>query len=587
MPLEKDDIRNGSFKEPTIVGYNRLEGIPRSSDYRKSVKAEVHDALWTLCRQWQMGEFDAEDTGSAIKTNIVTQQYSMNQLSGKNTSTYPYENFTPPLEMAVERERVLPDLMVRIESGKLLKEILIKHGLTNEMQQFVTQFNLGLIEKNVNAKIATPEEVILFNQIKSDPVLIQLFDSLKFRVIDGYAVYSLFNEKPNTNYTTWISIKFTNPNVDKAVRDFTLQYKAIYESDGIGAWKTESLNYNFSLQDQTSGLVLSAQEYSNGNLDWYDFDIKQMPLNKGVPVKNTFIPASVTYPGMPKARWWEMEESTVNFGKINVTKPDLLSLLLIDFALIYGNDWLIIPYPMEVNKVCEIKGILVTDVFGYHTYIPPVSDDATIKTDKTKSWEKWSLFQQSIVDSADKKPLFYLAPSLLKAIEQEPLEKISLFRDEMANMVWAFENIIPGALGKGEKGYEIHLRESFETDSQTTPPRQDSPMKYVLGSEVPFYQIPLIPVNVPNVTPVQMRLQRGRMRIQDGSTARGVLLNENDPQGRLFIREEEVPRSGVNVIRRWQRTRWINGVICQWIGREKETGKGEGTSGLQFDQAVY
>ncbi len=52
----------------------------------------------------------------------------------------------------------------------------------------------------------------------------------------------------------------------------------------------------------------------------------------------------------------------------------------------------------------------------------------------------------------------------------------------------------------------------------------------------------------------------------------------------FFIFEEEVPRSGVIVRRSFQRARWLNGKTCLWIGRSKETGKGEGWSNLKFDQ---
>jgi hypothetical protein len=53
-----------------------------------------------------------------------------------------------------------------------------------------------------------------------------------------------------------------------------------------------------------------------------------------------------------------------------------------------------------------------------------------------------------------------------------------------------------------------------------------------------------------------------------------------------FVNEEEVPRSGVSVQRAFQRTRWLNGKSFLWIGRFKETGKGEGWSNLRFDQIV-
>jgi hypothetical protein len=47
--------------------------------------------------------------------------------------------------------------------------------------------------------------------------------------------------------------------------------------------------------------------------------------------------------------------------------------------------------------------------------------------------------------------------------------------------------------------------------------------------------------------------------------------------------EEEVPREGVRVTRNYQYTRWFDGSTHLWIGRRKQIGRGEGSSGLGFD----
>jgi len=43
---------------------------------------------------------------------------------------------------------------------------------------------------------------------------------------------------------------------------------------------------------------------------------------------------------------------------------------------------------------------------------------------------------------------------------------------------------------------------------------------------------------------------------------------------------------GVRVTQSCQRTRWRDGRVWLWLGMRKQTGRGEGTSGLVFDQAV-
>jgi hypothetical protein len=53
-----------------------------------------------------------------------------------------------------------------------------------------------------------------------------------------------------------------------------------------------------------------------------------------------------------------------------------------------------------------------------------------------------------------------------------------------------------------------------------------------------------------------------------------------------FINEEEIPRAGKIVTRAYQRGRWMGGATLTWIGRRVTTGRGEGSSGLAFDQVV-
>lgn len=58
-----------------------------------------------------------------------------------------------------------------------------------------------------------------------------------------------------------------------------------------------------------------------------------------------------------------------------------------------------------------------------------------------------------------------------------------------------------------------------------------------------------------------------------------------EPQRELLLYEEEVPREGARVTRTYQYARWIDGSTHLWVGRRKEPGRGEGSSGLQFDVA--
>jgi hypothetical protein len=51
----------------------------------------------------------------------------------------------------------------------------------------------------------------------------------------------------------------------------------------------------------------------------------------------------------------------------------------------------------------------------------------------------------------------------------------------------------------------------------------------------------------------------------------------------VVLHEEEVPRSGVSLLRTHQLVRWHDGSAHRWIGRRKLPGGGEAASGLRFD----
>ena len=58
------------FNTPVISNRNRLEGVPRTEDFDRGLRAEIHDPLWMLSRQWQMGEFEGEDRGAAVTVQV-------------------------------------------------------------------------------------------------------------------------------------------------------------------------------------------------------------------------------------------------------------------------------------------------------------------------------------------------------------------------------------------------------------------------------------------------------------------------------------------------------------------------------------
>jgi hypothetical protein len=58
------------------------------------------------------------------------------------------------------------------------------------------------------------------------------------------------------------------------------------------------------------------------------------------------------------------------------------------------------------------------------------------------------------------------------------------------------------------------------------------------------------------------------------------------PATPYYVAEEEVERAGTIIETRWQRCRWRRGRVVTWLGHERTTGRGEGSSGLAFDKVL-
>src|SRR5438067_12891163 len=91
------------YRDPSINAYNRLEPRARTEDFARSLRAEIRDPLWLLTRQWQMGELEAEDGGSAIDARLLTTQAHVDRIALRGAAGHSYDE-SIPIETVAERE---------------------------------------------------------------------------------------------------------------------------------------------------------------------------------------------------------------------------------------------------------------------------------------------------------------------------------------------------------------------------------------------------------------------------------------------------------------------------------------------------
>jgi hypothetical protein len=558
------------YREPSITAYNRLEPRARTEDFTRSLRAEVRDPLWMLTRQWQLGELQAEDAGTAVDARLMTAHTHVDRVALKDAGGRAYDE-NLPLETMVERETIPFTHALRVQVGQYFFKVLDPGLRAAYEAQFLQDYAF---------------EPALDESFRGQVEGLNLYVATRARAIDGKKL--LDDPSPNVAQADAAGVGAA---VDKVKQWLARQY-AQPVSAAESAWEPERLTYRFRVaapKGPDAQHVLDASRYHEGRVDWYSFDLDPaaQPLTTDAPDPApvpppekpiSFIPTAASFKGMPNPRFWEMENRQINLGKLDAKTTDHLLLLFAELALVYGNDWFVVPYTMPVNSLCEVRGLVVTDVFGDRTVVEAAGEG------QDNDWQRWSMFSLSNKGEIGKyNRQFFLPAALTQSLESEPLEQVNYLRDEMANMVWAVEERIPDATGRGINGHD-----AADKTGILPPPIAASPAKirYLLGTSVPENWIPFLPVHQPGSVQ-QIRFQRASMPKLGNPPAevihaKGILLNEAPPP--YYIEEEEIPSSGTLVRRSYQRTRWYGGRTYVWIGRHRETGRGQGASNLRFDQ---
>ena len=66
----------------------RLEPVNHSNSIEEGLKTCVKDPLWLLGRQWQTGEFEAQNGGIPVRTELKYSNKSVNRIKNDYKSEY-------------------------------------------------------------------------------------------------------------------------------------------------------------------------------------------------------------------------------------------------------------------------------------------------------------------------------------------------------------------------------------------------------------------------------------------------------------------------------------------------------------------
>jgi len=583
------DIRTALSERlfPTVALWNRLEGRPRTTEFDRALRAEVRDPLWMLARQLQFGEFQGEDAGSP-----VTATY---HLTSAAPGLYRPQDATPgavpprlPLEAVAESRPVPftigPDQVsfdLRVAMGRHWTKLLSPPPLVGK---FLARWPIRLPDPASEADA----------QLVAHPDVWATMQAFAGRVMDGYELY-LHIKAGGHPYDGISNVPPPQKaDLDKLAPKFVAWFEDLIAQPATPvSFDPARLEHRFALglPGGSAETVLAAPEYPGGGLDWHSFSGGRPPLGTtGSPstVTRTVVPGPVSYPGMPNPRWWTFEDGNVDIGAVTAASTDLVRLMLMEFALVYGGDWLMMPCDVADGALSRIDGLMITDDFGQRFWIEPAGSGPG------DTWQRWSMFA---VDGA---PGLYVPASAASPLQGPPVEDALLVRDENANMVWGIERTVWTANGMPLPGAEA-ARETLAFRDRLRPPPEPvvpiASIAYEAMTTVPENWIPFIPAHVSGDTR-QIQLQRGAMpRVLTGGRVdppvkvrpRTTLLRpglDTTPVQSYVVHEEEVSKAGTRLDLAFKRARWYDGRVVVWLGVNRSTGRGEANSGLDWDVLV-
>ena len=562
--------------------WDRLEGRGRTEDLRGGIEARIADPLWMLARQWQVGEFIGDDAADPVAFHIDYETSPLDTYretvrgEGRPLADRPLEydvEAAPPPRHGGAR------LSAIVSLGHRLRRMLEREGHVDVAAGIAEAFPVpaGILDDVVQLGER--------GQAVADLVAARAFD-----------VYALAIAPPAILRRGVEDLGSEDPDgAIGVIQQWQRLALARYPVSLTDAWKPETMDHTFFVSAPSATdtpVTLASRGFEGGHLDWFSFDAvsgshHDLVAEDEVQTFST-IPTELAFAGKPASRWWEFEEGAVQFGDIAAGPTDLARMLVADFATVYSDDWFLVPLVLPVGSLSRVKEVRVVDSFGGRVRVTSAAA-ADKRPPLGRSWSMFELHGDTSVKHG-KNPLLLLPPAVVASQHGPVLERVELIRDEGANLAWAIERLVEGPLGRA-----VDRRDSWRA---ATPPNsepehrapqnpeeyRDAMWAYDIEKPAPPYWIPLMPERIRDDAP-DIRFRRGQVASWEALEPRlvgpkGELLTPHAP---LWIREEEVPRGGVTLERRWQMTRWHDGSVHLWLQRRKQPGRGERSSSLAWD----
>ena len=283
------------------------------------------------------------------------------------------------------------------------------------------------------------------------------------------------------------------------------------------------------------------------------------------------IPVPLTYPGMPAHRYWEIEDGRVDFGAIQAGSTDIVRMLLTDFALVYGEDWFLVP----IERAGRLGRADHVDGGSRHvrrSSAPSPRRSARSRRRRSTGSGRCTARPPPRAPALGLDVLF-VPPSLADDARAGRRSR----RWPSSATRWPTWCGPSNARCRAPLGTPIdRYRTSQPASAVHGAGRRDAARRRRGG-------LPVGHAGAGQLVPVPGPADAGRRRHHPRAIGRAATRRGPSPASRASSRTRRSRRGGLVVQRAWQFARWTGGQPVLWFGRRVTSGRGEGSSGLRWD----
>jgi hypothetical protein len=514
----------------TIPTYIRLEPRPDECNLEAGFAAAIHDPVWFLARQWQMGEHQGENASSPTWINYGLSSRTIQSADPR------FDPVVIPAEAIVESE--IDDWWT---TGRRVR--------------------IGRRFTNHPSVVGNPA-LLFFNPPPP---------------------YEQFHSQPD-GLIIW------QQRVSLGITD--VEFGTEIPSDSIPAWDSAHLLYQQNERNAftTDQQRLTVQRHRGGRLDWHSVDATTMAAPAApVPEAREAIPTALNYPGAPNARWWQIEDAEVDLGGYAPDSAHTPTALLTELIFSHSDDWFLFPVLAHAGRVVAIESMEVRDAFG-RTYGSTERDAAgNLLWQGLQPPQDWTLFKVDGTTPGDNG--LSSRDLLLWHMAELPLESVAVERvqfglDEESNLLWAVERTVDSREVESRK---VDLPDSpkFNDGKPSGDARNAREYAYVPGQGIVPHWHPYTLNEDAEGGPrrlVQRRLvDLSRQKPSSMPAPDAEVLQSERPDQSHTIAPLAIPSNGIEVERRWMLARDMNGQPVLWIQRQRRSLLSPPARRLRFD----